>query len=144
MCGPGFVGRAAEPSDLAGVAAVAAEVGVAAPDRAALDAARAGRGQFDVAVSAGEVIGFCATGEAGGGGLALLVGPALRAAWAGLGVERALLRRALEGAAARGVRALRARVPAGDPARLAWLIGQGFVRTPAADAAGDLALTRTL
>ncbi len=155
MCGPGFVGRAAEPSDLAGVAAVAAEAGLAAPDAAALEAAR---GQFDVAVSAGDVIGFCVTRDpagagaaapagsvaAGDGGVATLVGPVVGAAGAGLGVERALLKRAVEGATARGVRALRACVPAGDPVRLTLFTGQGFVRTPTADAAGQLALTRTL
>ncbi len=144
MCGPGFVARAAEAADLAGAAVVAAQAGVPAPEAAQLQAARAGLAQVDVAVSAGDVIGFCVTGAPDDAGVAPLTGPAVGPAGAGLGVERALLRRAVEGAAGRGVRALRAYVPAGDPLRLALFTAQGFVRTPAADAGDRLALTRTL
>ncbi len=145
MCGPGFVGRLAEPSDLPGVAAVAAETGVALPDaQAYLDLAAAGRGQLLVAVSAGDVIGFLAVGDPGGGGVATLVGPAVGAAGFGLGVEKALLRRAAEGAATRGVRALRASARSDDPVRTQALVSQGFQRTPQADTAGRSAFTKTL
>lgn len=140
MCGPGFVGRLAEASDRAGVAAVAAESGVALPDAEAYLAG----GRLLVAVSAGDVIGFLAVGETGDGGVATLVGPAVGAAGFGLGVEKALLRRAAEQSASRGVRALRASAPAGDPMRTHALVSQGFQRTPEADAAGLSAFTRTL
>ncbi|HEX7126605.1 MAG TPA: GNAT family N-acetyltransferase [Thermodesulfobacteriota bacterium] len=140
MCGPGFVGRPADASDLAGVAAVAAETGAALPDAQGYLAG----GRLLVAVSAGDVIGFVAVGEPDEGGVAGLVGPAVGAAGFGLGVEKALLRRAADEAAARGVRALRAAVPAGDPVRAQALIDQGFHRTPEADAPGRSAFTRTL
>ncbi len=140
MCGPGFVGRLAESSDLPGVAAVAAETGVALSDAGAYLAG----GRLLVAVSAGDVIGFLAVGEPGEGGVATVVGPAVGGAGFGLGVEKALLRRAADEAASRGVRALRAGVPAGDAVWTQALIGQGFQRTPQADAAGLSAFTRTL
>lgn len=139
MCGPGFVGRPAEAADLPGVAAVAAETGVALPDAAAFLP-----GRLIVAVSAGDVVGFLAVGEPGEAGVATLVGPAVAAAGLGLGIEKALLRRASEEAAMRGVRALRATVPAGDVIRAQALVGQGFQRTPQADAAGLSAFTRSL
>ena len=140
MCGPGFVVRAADASDLAGIAAVAAETGVALPDAQADVAA----GRLLVAVSAGDVIGFVAVGEPDDGGVAGLVGPAVGAAGFGLGVEKALLRRAADQAAGRAVRALRAAVPAGDPVRAQALIDQGFRRTPEADLPGRPAFTKTL
>ncbi len=139
MCGPGFVGRLAEPSDLPGVAAVAAETGVALPDAGAYLTG----GRLLVAVSAGDVIGFLAVGDPGGG-VATLVGPAVGASGFGLGVEKALLRRAAEGAATRGVRALRASARSDDPVRTQALVSQGFQRTPQADTAGRSAFTKTL
>jgi len=145
MCGPGFAARAAEASDLPGIAAVAAETGLALPDAAEfLRLAGEGRAQLDVAVSAGDVVGFCATGEAGEGGVALLVGPAVAAAASGLGVERALLRRAAEGAAARGATSLRAEARLDDPARMQLLSTLGFSRQPATGASGGVAFTKRL
>lgn len=145
MCGPGFVARAAEASDLPGIARVAAETGVALADAAAfLELARAGKGQLDVAVSAGDVIGFAATGETGEGGVAILVGPAVGAAGTGLGVEKALLRRATEGAAARGVRSLRGTAKLTDAVRMSLFASHGFTRQPQADAAGEVVFTKTL
>ena len=140
MCGPGFVVRAADSGDLAGVAAVAAETGVPLADaREHLD-----RQTLLVAVSAGEVIGLAATGEPDGSGVATLVGPMAGAAGFGLGVEKALLRRAVEQAAGRGVRVLCAHVPAGDPVRAQTFVAQGFQRKPQPDVAGAFAFTKTL
>jgi GNAT superfamily N-acetyltransferase len=145
MCGPGFATRAADEGDLPGIAGVAAEAGVAAPDAAELLAlARDGRGQLDVAVSAGDVIGFCATGETGQGGVALVVGPAVGAAGRGLGVEKALLKRAAEGAAGRGAKSLRAGAKPTDPLRMSLLTGLGFARQPATGTAGEVVFTKAL
>jgi hypothetical protein len=145
MCGPGFVARAADAADLGGIAAVAAETGVALPDAAEfLDLAQAGKGQLDIAISAGDVVGFAATGETGEGGVALLVGPAVARAGAGLGIEKALLRRAAEGAAARGATSLRAETGLADAVRMSVLTGQGFVRQPQTGKSGQVVFTKPL